>query len=77
MITEEGMKLLCEKLISLFKVDTNQVALFAYKNFKKYTRPQNITIANFNIEFDQMVQQFSELEIRLPDAVLSPEECQS
>lgn len=52
----------------------------AYKNFEKYTRPQNTTIANFNIEFDCKVQQVGEHEINLPDAVLalqSPEEHQS
>lgn len=74
------MELLYEKLNSLFKVDTNHVVLVAYRHFKMYTRPQDMTIANFNIKFDCKVQQFGGYEINLPDAALalqSPEEHQS
>ena len=71
MNTEKEMKLLYKKLDSLFKMDTNQVALMTYGNFEKYIRPQNITIVDFNIEFDCMVQQLSEHQIKLSDAVLA------
>ena len=59
------MKLLYEKLDLLFKVNTNQAALMVYIIFLKDSRPQNVTIAGFNIEFDQMLQQSREHETKL------------
>ena len=67
----EGLKLSYEKLDSLFKMDTNQVVLMEYRNFENYTRPQNVTIANFNVEFNHMIQQLCELDNKLPDAIVA------
>ena len=69
--TKEGLKLLYEKLDSLFEVDKHQAALMAYGDFEKYTRPSSMTIADFNVEFDRMVQQLKDHEIKLPKAVLA------
>lgn len=38
-----------------------------------YTRPQNMIIADFSIEFDCIIQQPIEYKIKLSDAVLEEE----
>ena len=69
--TDDGMLLLYEKLDSLFLVDKNQAALEAYGKFEKYLRPSDVSMFDFQIEFDRMVQQLKAYEIQLPEAVLA------
>ena len=66
------MKLLYEKSNFLFKVDTNQANFMVYRNSEKYIRPHIVTIVDFNIKFDHMIQQVNGHGIKLPDAVLVP-----
>ena len=68
---KDGMQKLYEKLDSLFKVDSAQAALAAYAEFEQYRRPGSMTISDFNIEFDRMVQRLMDHDIKLPEAVLA------
>ena len=68
---DDGMTKLYDKLDQLFKVDANQAALRAYERFEKYVRPEDSSIADFQIEFDRLVQQLKEHKITLPDPVLA------
>ena len=67
----DGLNRLYEKLDSLFKIDTAQAALSTYAEFEKFLRPSSMSIADFNVEFDRMVQKLTEFEIKLPEAVLA------
>ena len=69
--TDTGMDALYAKLDSIFKVDSAQAALTAYADFEKYSRPSSMSITDFNVEFDSMVQKLREHDIKLPDAVLA------
>ena len=69
--TDTGMDALYAKLDSIFKVDSAQAALTAYADFEKYSRRSSMSIADFNVEFDSMVQKLKEHDKKLPDAVLA------
>ena len=69
--SKEGMEKLYEKLDTLFAVDTAQAALSAYGSFEKFVRPASMSISDFNVEFDRMVQQLREHDIKLPEVVLA------
>ena len=68
---DDGLDKLYDKLDSLFKIDSAQAALSAYADFEKYTRPSSMSMADFNVEYDRMVQKLKEHDIKLPEAVLA------
>ena len=67
----DGMKKLYDKLDGLYKEDANQAALASYETFEKYSRPSEMTIADYLIEFDRMNAQLSVHNIKLPEPVLA------
>ena len=61
--TRNGMRVLYDKLDSIFKVDKAQAALTAYADFEKYSRPMTMSMADFNVEFDGMLQKLKDHDI--------------
>ena len=68
---DEGLTKLYLKLDKLFKVDADQAALQVYEKFEKYSRPGSLSMADYRIEFDRMVQQLKQHKIELPEPVLA------
>ena len=69
--TDEGLSNLYVKLDGLFKEDKGQATLNCYEKFEKYCRPKEMSLADFRVEFDRLVQQLKSYSIELPDAVLA------
>ena len=68
---ENGLSKLCSKLDKLFKEDKNKAALETYDKFERYSRPSEMTIADYLIEFDRMTAQLKLHKIILPEPVLA------
>ena len=68
---DDGLSLLYGKLDGLFKEDVSQATLNAYERFEKYKRPAEMSISDFRVEFDRLVQQLKSYKIELPEAVLA------
>ena len=68
---DDGMTKLYEKLDSLFATDKDQAALHTYEKFEKFTRPSDMNMSDFRIEFDRLVQQLKGYAIELPEPVLA------
>ena len=69
--TENGMKLMYEKLDTLYKDDKPQSALISYETFEKYRRPSDMSVCDYLIEFDRLTARLSDYEIKLPESVLA------
>ena len=69
--TENGMKLMYEKLDTLYKDDKPQSALISYETFEKYQRPSDMSVCDYLIEFDRLTARLSDYEIKLPEPVLA------
>ena len=54
---EDGLSKLYSKLDELFKEDENKATLETYDNFERYSRPSEMTIADYLIEFYRMIAQ--------------------
>ena len=68
---EDGLSKLYSKLDKLFKEDENKVTLETYDKFESYSRPFEMTIADYLIEFDRMAVQLKLHKIILPEPVLA------
>ena len=69
--SDTGYEKVLEKLDSLFLMDKNRRAFLAYQEFRKFTRPDNMTISDFLLVFDSKYFKFTEHGMTLPDAVLA------
>lgn len=69
--TDEGMSNLINVLDNLFLKDSLDSMYEAYKNFDKFQRPENMSISEYIIEFDQRYLKSTKFEMTLPDAVLA------
>ena len=68
---EDGLSILYSKLDELFKEDENKAALETYDKFERYSRPSEMIIADYLIEFDRMSAQLKLHKIILPEPVLA------
>ena len=68
---DDGMTKLYAKLDSLFAMDKDQAALNAYERFEQYIRPTEVSMADYKVEFDRMVEQLKNHKIELPEPVLA------
>ena len=68
---DDGLSKLYSKLDELFAEDKGQATLNAYENFEKYKRPPDMSISDFRVEFDRLVEQLKSYNIELPEAVLA------
>ena len=68
---EDGLSKLYNKLDELFKEDENKAALETYYKLQRYSRPSEMTIADYLIEFDRMTAQLKLHKIILPEPVLA------
>ena len=68
---EAGLTLLYAKLDSLFKTDSDQAAFAAYENFEKFSRSDNMSMSDYKVEFDRLVQQLKHHKMELPEPVLA------
>ena len=69
--TDEGMSNLLETLDNLFLKDSLDSMYEAYQNFDKFQRPENMSISEYIIEFDQRYLKSTKFEMTLPDPVLA------
>ena len=67
----DGLTKMYTKLDTLYKEDETQAALICYDKFERYSRPQEMTINNYLIEFERMVAQLKIHKIVLPEPVLA------
>ena len=68
---EDGLSKLYSKLDELFKENKNKAALETYDKFGRYSRPSEMTIVDYLIEFDRMTAQLKLHKIILPEPVLA------
>ena len=68
---DDGMQKLFDKLDSLFEKDKDQAALDAYEKFEQYSRPESLTMLEYKVEFDRMVEKLKKFKIDLPEPVHS------
>ena len=68
---ETGLTLLYAKLDSLFKTDSDQAAFSAYEKFEKFSRSDGMSISDYKVEFDRLVEQLKQHKIELPQPVLA------
>ena len=68
---EDGLSKLYSKLDKLFKENENKAALETYDQFERYSRPSEMTIADYLIEFDMMTAQLKLHKIICPEPVLA------
>ena len=68
---EDGISKLYSKLDELFKEDEIKAALETYDKFERYSRPSEMTIVDYLIEFDWMTAQLKLHKIILPGPVLA------
>ena len=66
-----GLSKVYDKLDGLFKVDKDQAMMNVYERFEKFIRPVEMSLDDFRVEFDRLVQQLKAHSIVLPDAVLA------
>ena len=68
---ENGLVKLYEKLDKLFKVDEDIAAFNAYEKFEKFIRPSEMSMTDYRVEFDRLVEQLKSHSIELPDPFLA------
>ena len=68
---DDGLDKMFEKLDTLYKEDENEAALISYDKFEWYSRPSEMTINDYLIEFERMVAQLKIYKIVLPEPVLA------
>ena len=54
--SENGVKIIIEKLKSLYAKDVNQAAFMAYETFENFTRPEGMSILDYINKFDQLYE---------------------
>ena len=69
--SENGVKIIIEKLKSLYAKDVNQAAFMAYENFENFTRPEGMSILDYINKFDQLYEVIKKYQMELPDGVLA------
>ena len=52
--SDNGFEQMIEKLDAVFKTDDNQAAYMAYRDFKTFVRPADMTIQDFIIKFESL-----------------------
>ena len=67
----DGLEKLFTKLDDLFKEDKTQAALICYDKFERYSRPSEMSITDYLVEFERMIEQLKIYEISLPGPVLA------
>ena len=68
---DDGLTKLFTKLDELFKEDKAQAALICYDKFERYSRPSEMSITDYLIEFERMTAQLKDHDILLPEPVLA------
>ena len=68
---ENGMKTLTDKLNGVFLKEKKDCASEAYKNFDSFRKSENVSMAEYIVEFDQKYQKSVKYEMSLLDAVLA------
>ena len=69
--SETGVEEILRKLDELFKEDKAQAALICYDKFERYSRPSEMTITDYLIEFERMTAKLKDHDISLPEPVLA------
>ena len=69
--TDNGMKLLYDKLDELYKGDENREAFFTFETFETYKRPKEMSIGDYLIAFNRLVAKLKDNAIELPEPVLA------
>ena len=68
---ENRVKIIIEKLKSLYAKGANQAAFMAYENFENFTRPEGTSILDYINKFDQLYEVIRKYKMELPDGVLA------
>ena len=68
---EDGMSKMFTKLDDLFKEDKTQAALICYDKFERYSKPSEMSITDYLVEFERMTEQLKNYDISLPQPVLA------
>ena len=67
----DGLSKLYTKLDELFQEDKTQAALICYDKFERYSRPSDMSITDYLVEFERMIEKLKVYEIALPQPVLA------
>ena len=65
------MKLLIDKLDSIFQSETIDEAYSTYSKFINFSRKENIEMSDYIIEYEHLYKRMRDFEMILPDAVLA------
>ena len=68
---EDGMAKMYAKLDDLFKEDKTQAALICYDKFERYSKPSEMSITDYLVEFERMTEKLKNYDISLPEPVLA------
>ena len=69
--SDDGMKLILDKLDSLYMKDETQLAFLAFDKFVKYRRPQDMDMNEFLRKFELMKSRCETYKFAIPDNILS------
>ena len=66
-----GVKAILDKLDKLFLEDTNQSAYLAYQKFETFKRPEQMSMKDYLVKFEQLYTKIKDHQMILPDGVLA------
>ena len=70
---DDGVSKVLAQLDKLYLKDKLQLSYQAYDNFRKFTRPTDMPIADFVVEFERLYNKAKAHEMILPDGILAYE----
>ena len=69
--SENGLKILLDKIKSLYAKDIHSLAYIAYDKFETFHRPVEMNIVDYLNEFERLYNQIKQYDMELPTGVLA------
>ena len=68
---DDGLKVLIDKIKSLYAKDINALAYMAYDQFENFRRPDDMNIVDYINEFERLNNKIKQFDMNLPTGVLA------
>ena len=69
--SKTGLKILLDKIKSLYAKDIHSLAYMAYDKFESFHRPVEMNIVDYLNEFERLYNQIKQYDMELPTGVLA------
>ena len=69
--SENGLKILLDKIKSLYAKDIQSLAYIAYDKFETFHRPVEMNIVDYLNEFERLYNHIKQYDMELPTGVLA------